>query len=643
MINRETVDRIFATADIVEVISDFVKLKKSGTNYKGLSPFSSEKTPSFFVSPSKGIFKCFSSGLGGNSVKFLMEHERLSYPEALKYLAKKYNIEIVEKELTSEDVKERNERESLLAATDFARNQFTEWLWKRDEGKAIGLAYFKERGFRESTIEKFQLGYSLEARDAFTNLALEKGYKLEYLVKTGLSIEKNNYRFDRFSGRVIFPIHSLSGQVVGFGGRVLKKDEKTAKYLNSPESEIYHKSHLLYGLYYARQAIIKHDSCFLVEGYTDVISLHQAGIENVVASSGTALSAEQIRLIKRFTKNITVLYDGDEAGIKASLRGIDLILEEGMNVKVLLLPKGEDPDSFARSHSHTEFFEFIEKNESDFIRFKTRLLIKDAENDPIKRARLISEIVKTIAVIPDSIVRSVYLRECSKLMDIEEKILYDETYKIRRTKYQEQERRYKPTQPQNAPVQQSGEIVLNLGHEFKHEYDIMRVLLNFGNSELLIGEESVSVAQYVVNELREDSLEFLHPVYRRIFETITGWVDRKMRIDNNYLVMNEDIEITSTAVEMMTTSYDEQMSVLWSKHDVKLETEEMKLKSIVPELVTSFKNKKLHLLLSETQDEIQSAQDRHDRESIELLMQKFTLLNELKKSISKELGDRIIL
>lgn len=646
MINQETVQRIFATADIVEVISDFVKLKKTGSNYKGFSPFTNEKTPSFFVSPSKGIFKCFSSGMGGNSVKFLMEHEKLTYPEALKYLAKKYNIEIIEKELTPEDIKEKNERESMLALTDFAKSTFSEWLWKRDEGKAIGLSYFKERGFREQTIEKFQLGYSFEARDAFTKVAIENGYKLEYLTKSGLSIDKNNYQFDRFSGRVLFPIHSLSGQILGFGGRILKKNDKTAKYLNSPESEIYHKSHILYGLYFAKQSINKQDRCFIVEGYTDVISLHQAGIENVVASSGTALSAEQIRLIKRFTKNITVLYDGDEAGIKASLRGIDLILEEGMNVKVLLLPEGEDPDSYARSHSNSEFLEFIEKNESDFIRFKTKLLIKDAENDPIKRARLITEIVKSIAVIPDSIVRSVYLRECSKLMDIEEKILYEEIHKIRENKYAEKERRYKPPQPpiSGAPAGVTDtKQNLNIGKDYKHEHALIRAFINFGNVELFMDEKSISVANYIVNEIRGDALEFQHPVYLKIFKIISDLVDRKMKVDTNSFVNSEDSDITSVAVEMMTSSYDDQMSALWSKNDVKLETEEMKLKDIIPELVTSFKNRKLLDLLAETQEEIRGAQERNDNESIELLVQKFQILNQLKMNISKELGDRIIL
>jgi DNA primase len=645
MIDRNTVDRIFATADIVEVISDFVKLKKSGSNYKGLSPFSNEKTPSFFVSPGKGIFKDFSSGVGGNVVKFLMEVEKLTYPEALRYLAKKYNIEIQEQEISPEEIQQKNERESLLEVTGFAQKQFAEWLWKRDEGKAVGLSYFKERGFREKTIEQFQLGYALEGRDAFTQTAVEKGYKLDYLIKTGLTIDKNNFRFDRFSGRVIFPIHSLSGQILGFGGRILKKDEKTAKYLNSPESEIYHKSHILYGLFFAKQEINKLDKCFLVEGYTDVISMHQAGITNVVSSSGTALTIEQIRLIKRFTKNITVLYDGDPAGIKASLRGIDLILEEGMNVKVLLLPDGEDPDSFARNHSSTEFTEFIEKNESDFIRFKTKLLISDAENDPVKRATLITDIVRTIAVIPDSIVRSVYLRECSKLLDIDESTLYNETYKIRLKNAEEKgKRHYHQNFVQHKPEARTQVPTINLQKDFKHEYELIRALLNYGNKELFPGyDDTPLISKYIVDELREDELEFQHPVYKQIFDIISDLINRNMKIDTNIFIMHENIEISAATVDMLTEGYDDQMSKLWSKNEVKLETEEMKLKVIVPELIVSFKNQKVLDLLKDTQDEIKHAQNTNDNESIDLLIQKIQVLNELKRNISKQLGDRIIL
>ncbi|MBN2486603.1 MAG: DNA primase [Bacteroidales bacterium] len=645
MIDRETVDRIFATADIVEVINDFVKLKKSGSNYKGLSPFSSEKTPSFFVSPGKGIFKDFSSGLGGNVVKFLMEVEKLSYPEALRYLARKYNIEIHEKEATAQEIQEKNERESLIEVTSFAQKQFTDWLWHRDEGRAIGLGYFKERGFRDQVIEKFQLGYSLETRDAFTMVALEKGYKLEYLVKTGLTIDKNNFRFDRFAGRVIFPIHSLSGQVIGFGGRVLKKDDKTAKYLNSPESEIYHKSNVLYGLYFAKNEINKLDKCFLVEGYTDVISMHQAGIANVVASSGTALTVEQIRLIKRFTKNITVLYDGDPAGIKASLRGIDLILEEGMNVKVLLLPDGEDPDSFARANSSTRFIEFIEQNESDFIRFKTKLLLKDAQNDPVKRATLISDIVKSIAVIPESIVRSVYLRECSKLMEIDEAILYEETFKIRSAKAGEAGKRHRPEFPPSGFSKKApAHVQLNLGKDYKHEYELIRTLINFGNRELFPGyDDSPLIGKYIVDEIRADDLVFEHPVYDKIFDIVAGFVDQKMKIDTSFFILHEDIEVSTVSAEMLSEGYDDKMSKLWSKKDVQLETEEMKLKDIVPELIISFKNRKVLQLINETHSEIKHAQELNEMESIDLIIHKLQILNDLKRNISKKLGDRIIL
>jgi DNA primase len=430
MIDKVTIDRIFNAANIVEVIGEFVSLKKAGQNFRGLSPFKNEKTPSFFVSPAKGIFKCFSTGIGGNVVNFLMEHEKITYPEALHYLAKKYNIEIVEKEESAQDRQLKNERESLLSVNEFAAQYFMETL-QTIEGKAIGLGYYIERGFREDIIKKFMLGYARDDRNAFTRTALDKSYKLEYLVKTGLTLQGENYTYDRFHGRIMFPIHGLSGQILGFGGRILKSDDKSAKYINSPESDVYHKSDVLYGLFFARQAILRNDKCYLVEGYTDVISMHQAGIENVVSSSGTSLTIPQIRLIKRFTHNITILYDGDDAGIKASLRGIDLLLEEGLNVRVVLLPDSEDPDSFARKNNSDSFTGFILAHEADFISFKTNLLKKEAESDPIKRAGLISEIVRTISVIPESIARSVYIRECSKLLDVDEKILYAETARLR--------------------------------------------------------------------------------------------------------------------------------------------------------------------------------------------------------------------
>ena len=448
MIDQPTIDRILDAANIVDVVSEFVTLRKRGINYVGLCPFHTDKTPSFYVSPAKNICKCFACGEGGTAVHFIMKHEQLNYFDALRYLAKKYNIEIQEQELTDKEKQRKSDRESMLIVNSWAQQYFTTQLYEHVEGKTVGLRYFAERGFREDTIRKFQLGYSLDKRDALYKEATKNGYKKEFLEKTGLVIAYDNGGVnDRFRGRVIFPVHTLSGKVVAFGGRVLKKDEKTAKYVNSPESEIYHKSNELYGIYFAKQAIVKEDRCFLVEGYTDVISMHQAGIENVVASSGTALTQGQIRLIHRFTSNITVLYDGDAAGIKAALRGIDLLLEDGMNVKVVLLPDGEDPDSFARKHNASQFSEFIKQSETDFIRFKTRLLLDDAGTDPIKRSALITDIIRTVAIIPDNIARSIYIRECSAMMEIDEQVLLNEVNKIRLSKEERQNMQGQVTPP----------------------------------------------------------------------------------------------------------------------------------------------------------------------------------------------------
>ena len=448
MIDQPTIDRILDAANIVDVVSEFVTLRKRGINYVGLCPFHSDKSPSFYVSPAKNICKCFACGEGGTAVHFIMKHEQLSYYDALRFLAKKYNIEIQERELSEREKQVRSDRESMLIVNSWAQQYFTTQLYEHVEGKTVGLRYFAERGFREDTIRKFQLGYSLDKRDALYKEATKNGYKKEFLEKTGLVIAYDNGGVnDRFRGRVIFPVHTLSGKVVAFGGRVLKKDEKTAKYVNSPESEIYHKSNELYGIYFAKQAIVKEDRCFLVEGYTDVISMHQAGIENVVASSGTALTQGQIRLIHRFTSNITVLYDGDAAGIKAALRGIDLLLEDGMNVKVVLLPDGEDPDSFARKHNASQFSEFIKQSETDFIRFKTRLLLDDAGTDPIKRSALITDIIRTVAIIPDNIARSIYIRECSAMMEIDEQVLLNEVNKIRLSKEERQNMQGQATPP----------------------------------------------------------------------------------------------------------------------------------------------------------------------------------------------------
>ena len=431
MIDQATIQKIFDAADIYEVVSDFVSLKKRGVNYLGLCPFHNEKTGSFTVSPAKGIYKCFGCGKGGNAVNFIMEHEQMSYVEALKYLAEKYHIPVEEKELTEEQRKEKTERESMLIVSSYANEYFQYQLWNTDEGRSVGLGYLRQRGISDEMIRKFGLGYNPEGWGAFTKAAQEKGYKKEFLVKTGLTVENEKGLFDRFRARVMFPVFDLAGKVIAFGGRTMTTDKKISKYLNSPESEIYHKSKTLYGIFLAKKSIVQQDRCILVEGYTDVISFHAKGIENVVASSGTSLTIEQIRLIRRLTPNVTIIYDGDAAGIKASLRGIDLVLEEGLNVRVLLLPDGEDPDSFARSHTPQDLADFIANNETDFINFKTKLLLGTAGDDPVERARLITDIVRSIAKIPDNIVRSVYVRETAHQLDVEERVLYTEIAKVR--------------------------------------------------------------------------------------------------------------------------------------------------------------------------------------------------------------------
>jgi DNA primase len=644
MIDRNTIDRIFAAANIVEVIGEFVNLKRSGQNYRGLSPFKNEKTPSFFVSPAKGIFKCFSTGIGGNVVNFLMEHEKITYPEALHYLARKYNIEIIEKEETPEERQIKNERESLLAINQYASQYFIDTL-HTTEGKAIGHSYFAERGFREDTILKFQLGYAREDRNAFTRTAIDKSYKLDYLVKTGLTIQHENNNYDRFHGRVIFPIHGLTGQILGFAGRILKTDEKAAKYLNSPESEIYHKSDILYGLFFARQSILKSDKCFLVEGYTDVISLHQSGIENVVASSGTSLTINQIRLIKRFTHNITILYDGDEAGIKASLRGIDLLLEEGLNVRVVLLPNGEDPDSFARKNNSQAFTGFILAHESDFISFKTNLLKKEAESDPIKRAGLISEIVRTISVIPESIARSVYIRECSKLLDVDEKILYAETARLRNNR-NEQKIRQADVKEYTPPAERAVIKAELIPENYPAEKEVIRLILLFGNQTFSLprpenSENEVRVVDYLLHEIQQDELEFHHPVFNQIYSEICTQSDNRDFNYQEYFVRHSEEALSKTAVDLITMPYD--LSKIWKRRENIFETEEMKLKENIPGAILVFKNEKLLKLFKDVENDLRFAQEQDDQERIQNLQMKFMILNSLKMEISKELGHRTFL
>jgi len=648
MIDHNTISRIFDTADIVEVISEFVTLKKSGANYKGLSPFSNEKTPSFMVSPSKGIFKDFSSGKGGNVVGFLMEHEKLSYPEALRYLAKKYNIEIEEKEKTAEDIQQENERESLLVVTSFAQKYFTDTLHKSAEGKAIGLKYLKERGVREDIIDRFELGYSPEERNALSMEAQKKGYKSEYMVKSGLSIEREGRYFDRFAGRVIFPIHSLSGTVIGFGGRTLRSDKKTAKYLNSPESEIYHKSRVLYGLFQAKKAIVSSEKCYLVEGYTDVLAFHQAGIENVVSSSGTALTVEQIRLIKRFTPNITIIYDGDEAGIKASFRGIDLILEEGLNLKVILLPDGEDPDSFSKKNSSSELTEFIEKHERDFISFKTSLLLKEAEKDPVKKANLITDIVRTISVIPETISRSVYIKECSTLLKIDEKVLYSEVNKNRRKKFDQKFRSRPQTRPEpdftDIPTQPPVPSFVEEVYSEYEEREIIYFLLKFGEEKLRFpGEDNaeLSVAEYIIREIQNENLEFKNLVYKKVFEDVLNLLEKGQKIEEKFFVYHEDKTIQELAVDIYTSRYE--LSKIWMRKDTHIEVPGENLGSDIPKSILSYKNKIITNAIEEIEKSITDLYGDDDKyEEIRQLQQRHKKLKQLNVVISKDLGERII-
>ena len=648
MIDRATIERILDAAQIVDVVQEFVPLKKRGVNYLGLCPFHNEKTPSFTVSPSKEIFKCFGCGKVGNSVNFVMEHEHLTYPEALKYLAKKYHIEVVEKELTQEELEKQNERESLLVVSSYASRQFSENLFHADEGISIGLTYFKERGFRQDTLKKFEVGYSFEKRDAFSKKALEDGHKQDFLVKTGLSIQHEDRIFDRFAGRVMFPIHSLSGQVLGFGGRVLKTDAKTAKYLNSPESEIYHKSKILYGIYQARKSITQEDRCYLVEGYTDVMSLHEANVENVVASSGTSLTQEQVRLIKRFTQNITILYDGDAAGIKASIRGIDLVLEEGMNVKIVLIPDNEDPDSYSKKLSNEEFLKFLKDNETDFIRFKTQLLLSEAKNDPVKRADLIRDVVKSIAVIPEAITRTVYIKECSIVLEVSEPIIYHEVNKIRQQKSFQDRNKYPG--PEDLPVLPPV-LVKPVQREtvtYYSEKEIIRLLLKFGNMEFerTINkedgkEEMLTVSDYIVREITTDELHFDDTVCSNIFAEFKFHSEHGLITADKQFVKHEDPEISSLSADLLADSHE--LSTIWKAKQTFVETEEMKLKEIVGDAVLKFKSDKIMIKRKEIMVLLEEAVKANDIEKVIQLQKRYTNLSAVLGIISRKLGNRILL
>ena len=659
MIDNATVDRIFAAANIAEIVGDFVTLKKKGVNYQACCPFHSEKTPSFVVSPTKGLFKCFGCGKGGNAVTFVMEHESISYPDALKYVAKKYGIEVQERELTPEDQKKNDDRESMMIVSSFAADYFKNVLHKAEEGQAVGLSYFRERGFTEATVEKFQLGFCPTKGDAFTKTALKEGFQESYLVDTGLSIKREDGSwYDRFTGRVIFPIHSVSGRVVAFGGRTLRTDKKTAKYVNSPESEIYHKSNVLYGLYHAKKAIAQEDYCILVEGYTDVISMHQSGVENVVSSSGTSLTEGQIKLIARFSKNVTVIYDGDSAGIKASLRGIDMILKEGLNVRVVLLPDGEDPDSFARSRSASDLKAYVAENEQDFISFKAKLLLEEASGDPIKRAALITDIVESISVIPEIIARNVYIRECSLLMHIDEDVLQEEVRRRRRDNafskdekefFQRRERLEKPPVT-GIPESTSGKSRLVGSAQDELERELVVYLLRYGCKEVEFstkdGKYTTTVARAIIDDLQVDGIEMSNPVFNAIYQEY-----RKIYAENpahtpedfpmNRFTDYPDPQVCNTVVDVLIPQEDLKISKLWSRHDLYIRNEEDTLNHAVPRAIALYKAKLIEQMIAELNRELLELGGQWNTRAEEITT-RMNKLNEYRKQFCSDYS-RILL
>ncbi len=641
MITKPTVDKIMEATDIVEVIGEFVVLKKRGANYVGLSPFANEKTPSFTVSPAKGIFKDFSTGKGGSAVTFLMEHEKFTYPEALKWLAKKYGIEVEETQDKPEDKEADNRRESLLIVTGYASKFFHESLLETDEGKAIGLSYFRERGFRDDTIKKFELGYSPDQWDAFSAKAVKDGYQPEFLEETGLSVKRDNGTlYDRYRGRVMFPIHNFTGRVIAFGGRTLKNDKTVPKYVNSPESEIYHKSSVLYGLFFAKKAIRDEDNCLLTEGYADVLSVHQAGIENVVASSGTSLTVEQIRIIGRLTKNITMLYDGDAAGIKASLRGMDLILEEGLNVKIVSFPDGHDPDSYVRKLGSTAFKTYIEQNKKDFILFKTNVLLKDAGTDPLKKAEVIREVVESIAKIPDSIKASVFLSECSQLLQIEERSLITELNKMRKAKakkdHQQQQnqnfRSYDEQPPDAAPPAEPERIDRGEPYETQ-EKEIIRLLLTYGNQVInWDGIANTYIGPFMVAEL--SGLAFEHPVYKALLADYLKEVEKGNLPDEPYVINHADKQIADVAITLLLSEYV--LSPNWyDMHKIYTSDETQNMKATILTAIFHLKKQKVGAILKNIQKQLQETKIPEDEE---ILLAQFVHMKKVQKHIADYLG-----
>lgn len=654
MIDRDTVDRIYAAADIVEVVSDFVTLKKKGVNYQACCPFHNERTPSFVVSPSKGLFKCFGCGKGGNAVTFVMEHEKTTYVEALKYVAKKYGIEVKEKELSPEEARRNDDRESMMVVNSWAADYFQRMLHDTDEGLSVGMSYFRERGFTDATIRKFSLGYCPSKGDAMTDAALSAGYKEQFLTDTGLTIKRDSGGYyDRFTGRVIFPVYSISGRVIAFGGRVLRAAERTAKYLNSPESVVYSKSHSLYGLYQAKNAMVKENFCILVEGYTDVMRMHQAGIENVVASSGTSLTTDQIKLISRFTKNITVIYDGDPAGIKASLRGIDMILREGLNVRVVLLPEGEDPDSFGRSHSAAEVRSYIEEYEEDFIRFKTRLLIADAGDDPLRRAQLVTDIVQSISEIPDPIIRSVFTRDCAKTMDVDEQVLIGEVARKRHAvQYDRQTGEFLRTMQAQRRKEEGMAVRPTVkgapaGSNIDElEKEIVGYLMKYGHLyfEYKEGPEMVrfNVADTIFNDLRGD-VSLQNPVYRAIYECYEenyARLGEGVKVPEHIFTNHHDPKVCNAAVDILTSDSNYVLSGLWKRHEIYLDSEEERLSALIPRAVTLYKSKTIEAIIKQLKERL-SDEDISDEE-VTTIMENISALNEVRTRIARKIS-RLIL
>ncbi len=617
MISRETIDKVFETARVEEVIGDFVQLKKAGANFKGLSPFADEKTPSFMVSPVKQIWKDFSTGKGGNAVTFLMEHEHYSYPEAIRYLARKYQIEVEETVQTDEQKQRADERESMFLVSEFARNFFSKTLWETEKGKAIGLSYFRERGFTDEIIKKFELGYSPEDWTALTDEATSKKYELEFLEKTGLTVVNENKKFDRFRGRVMFPIHSMSGRVLGFGGRTLSSEKKVAKYLNSPESIIYHKSKVLYGIYQAKQAIAKEDNCYLVEGYTDVISLHQSGVVNVVSSSGTALTPDQIRLINRLTNNITVLFDGDAAGIRASFRGIDLILEQGMNVRVVAFPEGEDPDSFARSRSSSELIEYLSEESQDFIQFKTSILLEETKNDPVKRAELIRDIVSSISKIPNNIHKEVYIQECARIMNISEQVLFNELSQILKRKNRDpradsmqrtpftgikkETKQAEKVEPLKLLERKIIEILMLYGNEEVEFVDFTSEIDEEGRKRIVRQQYSNTVSNEIYMHLQEDEIEFTDPVFLKIYYEIIHLLNQKEEISPDVFTNHEDNDIAAAVTDLLMDEEKYSLSN-WEKHNIYVNGKKTYLSKLVTDVLYNLRR----LLIAEKIHELQT-------------------------------------